>query len=55
MKRCVNCGEPVQEFNYALGPMLMHVDPLAPFPTTAKGTAWLYCRQQVATLDGSAS
>ena len=48
--RCVHCGAQVRTINYAMGPEVMHVDRHASFPTTAKGTAWRYCKQKVATL-----
>lgn len=48
---CKNCGAPVREINYVLGPLLMHVAPEASFPTEHKGTAWRHCRQSVAELE----
>lgn len=48
--RCIHCGAHVRTLNYAMGPMVVHVDPNASFPTTAKGTAWQHCKQKVATL-----
>lgn len=41
---CLNCNEPIRQFNYALGPEWMHFDPRASFPSTGKGTAWKTCR-----------
>lgn len=48
--RCLNCNAPVRVINYAMGPLLMHIDPHASFPTERKGTAWRYCKRQVAAL-----
>ena len=41
---CRHCGDVIRRINYALGPEWMHVDPLASFPTTGKGSAWRACR-----------
>lgn len=45
---CKNCGHPIEEINYALGAEWMHIEPHAAFPTTYKGTAWKFCKIQVA-------
>lgn len=46
---CLFCGQTVARINYAMGPEWMHIDPAASFPTQHKGTAWRYCRAQIAT------
>lgn len=48
---CVNCGAPVRVINYALGPEVMHVEPHASWQSERRGTAWRYCRLQVASLE----
>lgn len=49
MSTCRHCGQPVQQINYSFGGKTwMHVEPNASFPTERKGTAWRYCKTQIA-------
>lgn len=53
--RCVHCRAPITTIRYALGDEVMHFDPAASFPTEHKGTAWRYCRLQMATYPSGAT
>ena len=48
---CKHCGAPVRRINYAMGEVLMHINPSTSFPTERNGGAWRYCHLQVAELE----
>lgn len=47
-KICKNCHLPIRQINYLMGVEWMHINTDSGFPSTAKGTAWRYCKLQVA-------